>query len=90
MDVDQFRENLEEINNPIIISEILDDIKFLIGQIDKAVQEYVDFGHWSNELDSIVTELDQEQHGYEMRMRHKKKNLKQMKAITESRVEVFE
>jgi len=90
MDLDQFRENLEEIDDPNHISEILDDIEFLIGQIDKAINEYVEFNYWSNEMDSIAAELDQEQHGYETRMRHKKKELKQMKAIKESRMEGLE
>jgi len=90
MDLDLFEDRLEKIENPNEISEILDDIEFLIGQIDKAVQDHVGFGHWSNEMDSIAAELDQEQHGYETRMRQKKKKLKQMKAVTESRMEVFE
>jgi len=90
MDLDQFRENLEEIEDPNHISEILDDIEFLINRIEKATGDNVRFDHWSNELDSIASELDEEQLEYETRMRQKKENLRQMKAITKSKMEVFE
>lgn len=86
MNPDKFKQRIQEIENPNELDEIKDDLNHLIEQAE-ATHTEVTFGHYSNELEEEVTQMDEAVGHFNHRMSKHIQDLKAMRDATQRKME---
>jgi len=86
MNPDKFKQRIQDIENPNELHEIKDDLDHLIEQA-KATHTEVTFGHYSNELEEEVTQMDEVVGHFNHRMSQHVQDLKAMRDATQRKME---
>lgn len=85
MNPDKFKQRIQEIENPNELDEIKEDLNHLIEQA-KTVQTEVTFGHYSNELEEEVRQMDEAVGHFNHRMSDHVQDLKAMRDATQRKM----
>jgi len=83
---EDFKDRISDIEDPNKLDLIREDLEHLIEQTEQATDYRISFGHYSNELEEEVTQLDEAQGQFNHRMDKHKQDLKRMKDMVERRL----
>jgi len=83
---ENFKDRISDIEDPNQLDLIREDLEHLIEQTEEATDYRISFGHYSNELEEEVTQLDEAQGQFNHRMDKHKEDLKRMRDMVERRL----
>jgi len=83
---EDFKDRISDIEDPNKLDLIREDLEHLIEQTEQATDYRISFGHYSNELEEEVTQLDEAQGQFNHRMDKHKQDLKRMRDMVERRL----
>lgn len=83
---ENFKDRISDIEDPNQLDLIREDLEHLIEQTEEATDYRISFGHYSNELEEEVTQLDEAQGQFNHRMDKHKQDLKRMRDMVERRL----
>jgi len=84
---EDFKDRISDLEDPNQLDLIREDLEHLIEQTEEATDYRISFGHYSNELEEEVTQLDEAQAQFNYRMDEHKEDLKRMRDMVERKMD---